>query len=155
MASALLPIKSSRARGIKSRFAEVTVLSSSDAIEILFPSGPARSAAYLFVNWLSEKGGRASKNSVSEFADKLQLGELTHNGRPVRYSRRNFYLTVLKTLVDLGFIQRNVPFWDTHLKKTSYVYQANIFDIPLKPPSIGFWRVAYYICRKWNQLFGR
>jgi hypothetical protein len=53
----------------------------------------------------------------------------------------------------MGFIQRNVPTWDASRRATQYVYAVNIFDIPKKPPSVGFWKLAYYLCRKWNLLF--
>ena len=62
-------------------------------------------------------------------------------------------LTILKTFVDMGFVQRNVPVWDRGTGKTLFIYQRNFFDIPQKPPSVGFWRLAYYICKKWNDMF--
>lgn len=140
-------------RSVRKRFSEETVYSASTAIEILFPAGRTRTAAFVFVDWLKKEGGSASKNAVSEFADALQAGKVNVNGLPFRYSRRNFYLTILRTLVELGFVQRNVPIWDDRVKRTLYVYSRNIFDIPQKPPSVGFWRHAYYICRKWNEQF--
>jgi hypothetical protein len=53
----------------------------------------------------------------------------------------------------MGFIRRNVPVWDNRSKRTLYVYMKNIFDIPHKPPSVGFWRLSYYIAKKWNKIF--
>ena len=132
---------------------EEKVLSAHDALEILFPNKKTQTAARLFVNWLNENGGRATKNQVSRFADMLQEGKLRLGTTPIKYSRRNFYLTVLKTLVNMGYIQRNVPTWDEKSRKTLYVYARNVFDIPKKPPSVGFWRLSYYVCRKWNHMF--
>jgi len=132
---------------------EEKILSAHDALEILFPNKKTQTAARLFVDWLKENGGRATKNQVSQFADMLQEGKLRLGANPVKYSRRNFYLTVLKTLVSMGFIQRNVPTWDDKSRKTLYIYARNFFDIPKKPPSVGFWRLAYYVCRKWNNMF--
>jgi hypothetical protein len=132
---------------------EEKVLSTHDAIEILFPNKKTQEAARLFTKWLNENGGRATKNQVSRFADVLQEGKLRLGNTPVKYSRRNFYLTVLRSLINMGFLQRNVPVWDEKSRRTLYVYTRNIFDIPKKPPSIGFWRIAYYVCRKWNRLF--
>ena len=97
----------------------------------------------------------ADISGVSKFADQLQTGEIMINEVPFKYSRRNFYITVLRNLVGMGFLQRNVPVWDEKSKKTSYVYLSNTFDIPKKPPSVGFWRISYFICRKWNQTFTR
>lgn len=124
--------------------------SASSALEILFPAGKTRNGASLFVNWLKVRGGVATKNAVSDFANRLQEGRFEFRDTPFSYSRRNFYLTVLRTLVELGFVQRNVPVWDEKSRRTLYVYSRNIFDIPSKPPAVGFWRLAYYICRKWN-----
>ncbi|MBI2126971.1 MAG: hypothetical protein HYU02_06650 [Thaumarchaeota archaeon] len=139
-------------RSVRLNFSDESI-HSSDALEIIFPNRKTRDAARLFVDWLKNKGGTASKNAVSNFADELHNGSMSVKGIPFTYSRRNFYLTVLRTLVDLGFIQRNVPVWDSMRRQTIYVYSRNIFDITQKPPSVGFWRLTYYICRKWNELF--
>jgi len=134
-------------------FAEESIHATSDALDVIFPNKKTRDAAKLFVEWLKKKGGSASKNAVSDFADELQKGSMMIRDMPFSYSRRNFYLTLLRTLVGLGFIQRNVPVWDSVRKQTVYIYSRNIFDIPQKPPSVGFWRLSYYVCRKWNDLF--
>lgn len=140
---------------VKIDLSEEKVLSSSDVFEVLFDNKKTQNASRLFAKWLDSKGGRASKAEVSKFADQLQTGEIMINEVPFKYSRRNFYITVLRKLVGMGFLQRNVPVWDEKSKKTSYVYLSNTFDIPKKPPSVGFWRISYFICRKWNQTFTR
>jgi hypothetical protein len=140
-------------RSVRARFSEENVLGASSALEILFPAGRTRIAATLFVEWLRAQGGQATKNAVSNFANLLQRGQTQWHNMPFRYSRRNFYLTVLRTLVSLGFVQRNVPVWNETRRQTMYVYARNLFDIPQKPPAVGFWRLAYYTCRKWNELF--
>ena len=132
---------------------EEKVLSSSDPLKIIFSNAKTQTASRLFVDWLNERGGRASKAEVSKFADNLQDGKINVSEVPFKYSRRNFYLTILRSLVGMGFIQRNVPVWDEQNRRTSYVYLRNTFDIPKKPPSVGFWRTAYFVCRKWNQMF--
>lgn len=135
------------------KFTEENIMSASDALEVIFPNRKTQAAAHIFVEWLKERGGYASKNAVSEFTDALQRGEFMNNKAPFKYSRRNFYVTVLRTLVDMGFMSRNVPVYVEKNGKTLYVYSRNLFDIPLKPPSVGFWRLSYYVCRKWNELF--
>lgn len=135
------------------RFSEEAVLSASDALEVLFPNRKTQSAARIFVEWLKSQGGYASKNAVSRFADALQAGEFMSRSTPFKYSRRNFYMTVLRALLEMGFVSKNVPVWVDKSKKTLYVYQRNLFDIPSKPPSVGFWRLSYYVCRKWNGMF--
>ena len=132
---------------------EERVMSAKDALEVIFPETRTRKAARLFVSWLSKNGGQATKNAVSNFANSLQDGHIDEKIGPFKYSRRNFYMTVIRTLVDMGFIRRNVPIWDSSRRKTLYVYSRNIFDIPEKPPSVGFWRISFYVCRKWNNMF--
>ena len=126
---------------------------SNNIFEIIFPGIKSKKAAELFVKILQKSNGKATKNAVSDFANNLQNGILMENGDLFKYSRRNFYMTVLRTLVDMGFIQKNMPIWDTKRNKTLYVYSRNFFDIPNKPPTVGFWRLSYYICKKWNKLF--
>lgn len=141
---------------IKSRLrtlSEEKVMSTGNFFEIIFPEKKTRIAAEQFSQLLVKNNGIATKNSVSEFANSLQNGIILDNGNHYKYSRRNFYMTVIRTLVDMGFIQRNVPIWDISKKKTLYVYSRNLLDIPNKPPSVGFWKISYYICRKWNDIF--
>lgn len=126
-----------------------------DPFDILFGNSNTRKAGRFFVKWLKDNGNRASAGHVSKLADLLSEGGFF--GDPgaevqIRYSRRNFYGTLLKTLVDLGFISRGVPVWNDRQKRTNWVYQLNVFDIPAKPPAVGFWRLAWYICKKWNRL---
>ena len=132
---------------------EEKVMSTSNIFDIIFPGIKTRRAAELFTKILIKSNGTSTKNAVSEFANNLQSGIMLENGELFKYSRRNFYMTVLRTLVDMGFIQKNVPVWDERRNKTLYVYSRNIFDIPNKPPTVGFWRISYYICKKWNKLF--
>ena len=131
---------------------EEKVMSTGNFFEIIFPEKKTRIAAECFSQLLAKNNGIATKNSVSEFANSLHNGITLDNGIFYKYSRRNFYMTVIRTLLDMGFIQRNVPIWDISRKKTLYVYSRNLLDIPNKPPSIGFWKIAYYICRKWNDI---
>ena len=132
---------------------EEKVMSTQSVFDIIFPGIKTRRAAELFVKILYRSNGIATKNSVSEFANNLQIGIILEDGELFRYSRRNFYMTVLRTLIDMGFVQNNIPVWDEKRNKTLYVYSRNIFDIPNKPPTVGFWRISYYICKKWNRLF--
>ncbi len=139
--------------GMRIVFSEEKIIGASDALEIIFPNKKTQTAARIFVEWLKERGGQASKTAVSVFADEMQSGRLDGKGRPFKYSKRNFYMTVLRTLVSMGFVRRNVPIWDDRSRRTLYVYMKNIFDIPQKPPSVGFWRLSYYVAKKWNKIF--
>ena len=139
--------------GMRIVFSEEKIIGATDALEIIFPNRKTQTAARIFIEWLKAKDGQASKSAVSIFADEIQSGRLYNKGIPFKYSKRNFYMTVLRTLISMGFIRRNVPVWDERRGATHYVYQRNLFDIPLKPPGVGFWRIAYYVCRRWNEDF--
>jgi len=139
--------------GMRIVFSEEKIIGATDALEIIFPNRKTQNAARIFIEWLKAKDGQASKSAVSIFADEIQSGKLYNKGIPFKYSKRNFYMTVLRTLISMGFIRRNVPVWDERSKRTLYVYMKNIFDIPKKPPSVGFWRLSYYIAKKWNKIF--
>ena len=132
---------------------EESVINAKSVLEILFPNRKTRIAAKLLLDWMKEKNGRTTKNALNNFTKKLENKELLYNNTPFKYSRRNLYGTIVKNLVKLGFLQRNTPIWDDRLKRTLKVYQIQIFDIPNKPPAIGFWRICYYMCRKWNEEF--
>lgn len=134
-------------------FSTERVMSADDALEIIFPATKTRKAARLLTLWFARKGGTATRNALSKFADELSKGIEDQHGVRFKYSRRNLYMTVMRTLIDMGFIQKNVPSWDTSRSRTVYLYSRNIFDIPKKPPTVGFWRLAYYTCRKWNDMF--
>jgi hypothetical protein len=132
---------------------EESVINAKSVLEVLFPNKKSRIAAKLLLEWMKENKGRATKNALNNFSKRLEDKELMYGNSPFKYSRRNLYGTVIKNLVKLGFLQRNAPIWDERLQKTLKVYQIQIFDIPNKPPAIGFWRLSYYICRKWNEEF--
>lgn len=134
-------------------FSEEDIISAKSALEILFPNRKSRIAAKLLLDWIKENRGRATKNALNNFSKKLEEGELYYSNVPFKYSKRNLYGTIVKNLVKLGFLQKNAPIWDERLKRTLRVYQIQIFDIPNKPPAIGFWRMCFYICRKWNEEF--
>ena len=87
---------------------EEKVMSTNNIFDIIFPGIKSRKAAELFVKILQKSNGNATKNAVSDFANNLQNGVLMENGELFKYSRRNFYMTVLRTLVDMGFIQKNM-----------------------------------------------
>ncbi len=132
---------------------EERVLSSGSVLGVLFPLKSSERAAMALVSLFRSSGGYVSKEQMSAFARRLDVGREALGGEPVRYSRRNFYLTVMKRLVDMGFVQRNVRHRDPGTGEESYAYMRNIFDIPARPPAVGFWRLAYHLCRRWNELF--
>ena len=132
---------------------EESVIKAKSVLEILFPNRKTQIAAKLLLDHMRENNGIITKNGLNVFARRLENKEILYNNMPFKYSKRNLYGTIIKNLVKLGFIQRNALVWDERLKRTLKVYQIQIFDIPNKPPAVGFWRLAYYICRKWNEEF--
>lgn len=128
-----------------------------DSLEILFPNMRTRKASRLFIDWLKTNNDigpfYATKNAVSRFADSLQLGIIDSDGNKIKFSRVNFYGTILKTLIEGGFLQKDLAVYDSVSSRTLWVYAPHIFNIPKEPPAKGFWRLAYYICKKWNKLF--
>src|SRR6266571_4570766 len=59
-----------------------------------------------------------TKREMRFFAKDLETGKLG-----VKYSYHNFYVKLLRKLLDLGFIDKDVLIWDEKRKKTEAVYQ--------------------------------
>jgi hypothetical protein len=59
------------------------------------------------VEWLKNIGLEASSEEISPFTWDLQDGKIV-NG--FKYPRRNFYTTLLKCLLELGFITKTVRY---------------------------------------------
>jgi len=137
---------------VRLNLSEEAVMRAKDVFEILFPNRRAQIAARLLIEELKRNRGWISKAQLRALADRLEKGEAAFEGRLVRYSKRNFYLTVVRRLVELGFIDRNKPRWSEERRRTIYGYGVEVFKIPKRPPSSGFWRISYYVCKKWNEL---
>jgi hypothetical protein len=67
------------------------------------------------------------------FAKELQSGK-----GGVKYSYHNFYIRMLRKLLDLGFVENHILNWDDRGKKTEAVYQLKLQPIPERPPQGGF-----------------
>lgn len=132
------------------------VIQEKDIAKIIFTRQTTQRAARLFINWLAEKRGEATKYAISKFANELTSGKHLWHNSPFKYSRRNFYMTVIKRLQRLGllgFASR----YDERSRKTHLVYAYIHQNIPQSPPAgtPSFWRTCYYIASKWNGEFGR
>ena len=92
-------ISAKKKGGMRIVFSEEKIIGAYNALEIIFPNKKTQTAAKIFVEWLKGKDGQASKTAVSIFADELQNGRLHDNGIHFKYSKRNLYMTVLRTLV--------------------------------------------------------
>jgi hypothetical protein len=88
-----------------------------------------------------------TKREMRFFAKELETGRLG-----VKYSYHNFYTKLLRKLMDLGFVEKDVLVWDAHKRKTVAVYQLRLQQIPERAPSGGFIKKAWQIAKGWNDI---
>lgn len=88
-----------------------------------------------------------TKRELRFFAKDLESGSLG-----VRYSYHNFYTKLIRKLLDLGFMEKDVAIWDAKHKKTPRVYQLKLQPIPERPPTSGFVKRAWQVAKAWNDL---
>jgi hypothetical protein len=88
-----------------------------------------------------------TKRQLRFFAKDLEGGKLG-----VRYSYHNFYVKLLRKLLDLGFIEKDVLIWDEKRRKTEAVYQLKLQSIPERGPQGGFVKQAWQLAKGWNEL---
>ena len=120
---------------------------------LLFNYPKAQRTCRLFLDWLKTTDKPypgATRHEVSQFGRDLQAGRI----QPAfTYSRKSFYVTILRRLVDLGLIglqHRSNP-RGSPIEKYVPIYQP----IPKTSPSRkNFWNIAWHICRKWNREWG-
>jgi hypothetical protein len=134
-----------RDKGVKMPDSEV-----GDVFELLFRCNRTRHGARLLVEWLIRNGGYVTPSELSSFAWKLQRG-LAEKG--FKYRRSSLYRTVLRRLLDFGFVNQQQIF-DA---KSGRVVQAYVLlrqPIPKRPPLGGksFWKLAWQISREWNSM---
>lgn len=111
----------------------------------LFFRADSRRAADALIKELRTKG-KMTEKEMSRFARRLEAGEMGF-----RFSRHNFYSSVLKTLMDLGFVGK-LASYDHAKGKTVIVYRPIAQPIPTRrPDNPSFWYVTYEVCRWWNE----
>lgn len=88
-----------------------------------------------------------TKREMRFLAKELESGKLG-----IKYSYHNFYTKMLKKLIELGFIDKDVLIWDEERKKTKAVYQIKLQLIPERPPQGGFVKKAWLIAKSWNEF---
>jgi hypothetical protein len=88
-----------------------------------------------------------TKRELRFFAKELQSGKLG-----VKYSYHNFYTKLLRKLLDMGFVEKDVLIWDPARRKTVAVYQLKIQQIPERAPQSGFVKRAWQVAKGWNDL---
>lgn len=88
-----------------------------------------------------------TKREMRFFAKELEGGK-----SGIRYSYHNFYTKLLRKLLDFGLVEKDVLVWDPQRRKTVAVYQLKLQQIPERPPSGGFVKMAWHIAKGWNDL---
>ena len=123
-----------------------------DVLAILFGDRKdTLAAAKLLIDRMKENQNLAfTKRQVRFFAKDLEAGK-----SGVKYSYHNFYVKLLRKLLDMGFIEKDVLIWDEKRRKTEAVYQLKLQAIPARPPQAGFFRQCWEIANGWNELIKR
>ncbi len=124
-------------------------LNSGDALGLLFGDRKETlKAAKLVIAKMKETNTLSmTKRELRFFAKELQSGKLG-----VKYSYHNFYTKLLRKLLDMGFVEKDVLIWDAKRRKTVAVYQLKIQPIPERAPQGGFVRHAWQVAKGWNDL---
>jgi hypothetical protein len=128
---------------------EEKIVNSGNVLAFLFGDRKATiSASKLLINKMKANPSLAmTKREMRFFAKELQAGK-----GGVRYSYHNFYTKLLRKLLDMGFVERDVLIWDPKRRKTQAVYQLKFQAIPERAPQGGFFKKAWQIARGWNDL---
>lgn len=124
-------------------------LSSGDVLALLFGDRKETlKTAKLAISRMKEVPTLSmTKREMRYFAKELQTGKLG-----VKYSYHNFYTKLLRKLLDLGFVEKDVLIWDQKRRKTIAVYQLRLQQIPERAPQSGFVRQAWQAAKGWNEL---
>jgi hypothetical protein len=105
-------------------------------------------AAKLTINRMKQVNTLSmTKRELRFFAKDLESGKLG-----VKYSYHNFYTKLVRKLLDLGFLERDVVVWDAKRQRTAVVYQLKLQSIPERAPQSGFIKQAWQVAKGWNEL---
>src|SRR5579864_394929 len=91
-----------------------------DVLRVLFGDRKEtiETATTLIHRMKSDQHLAMTKREMRLFAKDLETGKLG-----VKYSYHNFYVKLLRKLLDMGFVEKDVLVWDDKRKKTQAVYQ--------------------------------
>jgi hypothetical protein len=125
------------------------IVNSGNTLQLLFGDREDTiSAAKLLIGAMKSNPNLAmTKREMRFFAKELQAGK-----GGVKYSYHNFYTKLLRKMMELGFIDRNVLIWDAKRRKTAAVYQLKFQPIGERSPQGGFMKQAWQVSRGWNDL---
>ena len=124
-------------------------LRSGDALGLLFGDRKeTNKAAKLMIGKMKQINTLSmTKRELRFFAKDLESGKLG-----VKYSYHNFYTKLLRKLLDMGFVEKDVLIWDAKRRKTVAVYQLKLQSIPERAPQSGFVKHAWQVAKGWNDL---
>ena len=88
-----------------------------------------------------------TRRELRFFAKDLESGKFGF-----KYSYHNFYTKLIRKLLDLGFLERNVIIWDAKKRRTAAVYQLKLQSITERPPESGFVKQTWRVAKGWNDL---
>ena len=115
-----------------------------DVSELFFRYGKTQHACRIFIEWLKDHDCEASPSELSQFARELQAGTIV---KGFTYQRKSFYGTILRRLLDFGFIAKQ-------LRYRGAVYAPVIQPIPKRAPVLtSWWGIAYLVAKRWNDEF--
>lgn len=137
-----------QSKSVKLYWSEKTV-ARGDTLGLLFGDRKeTQKAVKLVIDKMKNKSTLSmTKREMRFFAKELETGKLG-----VRYSYHNFYTKLLRKLMDLGFVEKDVLIWDASRRKTVAVYQLRLQQIPERAPAGGFIKKAWQIAKGWNDL---
>lgn len=104
-------------------------------------------ANLLITRMKTNHGFSLSRSEMRAFAKELQSGK-----SGVKYSYHNFYTKMLRKLLDMGFVEKDVLVWDPKRKKTAAVYQLKLQPTTDRAPPGGFVKHAWHVAKGWNDL---
>jgi hypothetical protein len=124
------------------------VIESGDIMTFLFGDREeTKLAAGRLVNEMKQdKNLSITLRRMRKFAEELDSGDSV-----VKYSYHNFYTKLVRKLIRLGFIEKEM-LWSPEKGTTVRVYRLRIQQIPKHPPESGFIRQAWYVSKAWNDL---
>lgn len=122
-------------------------VNSGNILELLFGErkDTLETAKRLIERMRSSPNLAMTKREIRFFAKDLEAGKLG-----VKYSYHNFYVKLLRKMLDFGFIEKNVLIWDEKRRKTASVYQLKLQPIPERGPQGGFIRQCWQLAKGWN-----
>ena len=116
-----------------------------DVSVLLFRYSKTQRAYQIFLGWLKNNGCEVTPHEISQFGQDLHDGKIV---KGFKYQRKSFYSTILKRLLDLGFISKQSRY------PHRVVYAPVFQPIPKRAPVLTSWYgLAHLTVSKGCSLF--